>query len=143
MKMNLKKRVALIIAVLVVFLYGIFGVPSGLSGKDLAAALTKRIHLGLDLQGGAHLILQVEVQEAINAETDNTAARIQQDLKAANIGFSQVYKPYPLKADESGKPQLIEVDGVSPANASAARSLLIRSTPRSTTSTATATAALR
>lgn len=124
MKMNLKKRVALIIAVLVVFLYGIFGVPSGLSGKDLAAALTKRIHLGLDLQGGAHLILQVEVQEAINAETDNTAARIQQDLKAANIGFSQVYKPYPLKADESGKPQLIEVDGVSPANASAARSLL-------------------
>jgi len=124
MKMNLKKRVALIIAVLVVFLYGIFGVPSGLSGKDLSAALTKRIHLGLDLQGGAHLILQVEVKEAINAETDNAVARIQQDLKAANIGFSQVYKPSPLKADESGKPELIEIDGVSPASSSAARSLL-------------------
>ena len=27
------------------------------------AALTKRIHLGLDLQGGAHLILQVEVRK--------------------------------------------------------------------------------
>ncbi len=124
MKMNLKKRVALIIAVLVVFLYGIFGVPSGLSGRDIAAALTKRIHLGLDLQGGAHLILQVEVKESINAETDNAAARIQQDLKAANIGFSQVYKPQPLKPDESGNPGFIEIDGVSPASQSSARSLL-------------------
>ena len=30
MKMNLKKRLALIIAVLVVFLYGVFGIPSGM-----------------------------------------------------------------------------------------------------------------
>ncbi len=124
MKKNLKNKVALIIAVLVVFLYGIFGVPGGLSGKDLATALTKRIHLGLDLRGGAHLILQVQVKEAVNAETDNTAARVQQDLKAANLGFSQVFKPDPLKHDESGKPELIEIDGVSPNNSSAVSSLL-------------------
>jgi len=121
---NLKNKVALIVAVLVVFLYGIFGIPSGFSGHDLAAALTKRIHLGLDLQGGAHLVLQVEVKEAVNSETDNAVGRIQQDLKTANVGFSQVYKPDPLKPDESGKPELIEVDGVSPANSSSARSLL-------------------
>lgn len=124
MKKDLKKKVALIIAVLVVFLYGIFGVPSGLSGKDLAAALTKRIHLGLDLQGGAHLVLQVEVKEAVNTETDNTVARIKQDLKTANLGYSQVFKPQPLKPDESGKPELIEVDGVSPTSQNAVRSLL-------------------
>jgi len=124
MKKDLKKKVALIIAVLLVFLYGIFGVPAGLSGKDLAAALTKRIHLGLDLQGGAHLVLQVEVKEAVSAETDNAVARIRQDLKAANLGFSQVYKPTPLKADESGRPEAIEVDGVSPTSQSAVSSLL-------------------
>ena len=124
MKKNLKNKVALIIAVLVVFLYGIFGVPGGLSGKDLATALTKRIHLGLDLRGGAHLILQVQVKEAVNAETDNTAARVQQDLKAANLSFSQVFKPDPLKHDETGKPELIEIDGVSPNNSSAVSSLL-------------------
>lgn len=124
MKMNLKKRLALIIAVLLVFLYGIFGIPSGLSGSDLAGALTKRIHLGLDLQGGAHLVLQVEVKEAINSVTDNTVASIRQDLSTANIGFSQVYKPQPLKPNESGRPELIEVDGVSPASQSAANSLL-------------------
>jgi preprotein translocase subunit SecD len=124
MKKNLKNKVALIIAVLVVFLYGIFGVPSGITGKDLVGALTKRIHLGLDLQGGAHLVLQVEVKEAVNAETDNTVASIQQDLKKANLGFSQVVKPNPLKPDESGKPELIEIDGVTPANTQAVRSLL-------------------
>ncbi len=63
MKKNLKGRVALIIAVLVVCLYGIFGIPNGVSGKALTEALTNRIHLGLDLKGGAHLILQVQVRK--------------------------------------------------------------------------------
>jgi preprotein translocase subunit SecD len=124
MKKNLKNKVALIVAVLVVFLYGIFGVPSGVSGSALLGALTKRIHLGLDLRGGAHLILQVEVKEAINAETDNSVASVQQDLRTANLGFSQVYKPEPLKADETGRPELIEVDGVTVANITPVRSLL-------------------
>ena len=67
--------------------------------------MTKRIHLGLDLRGGAHLILQVVVEEAVNAETDNTVGRIQQDLKTANLSFSQVYKPDPAKArgDQGGR----------------------------------------
>jgi preprotein translocase subunit SecD len=124
MKKNLKNKVVLIIAVLVVCLYGIFGIPSGFSGKALLDAMSSRIHRGLDLSGGAHLILQVEVKEAVNDETDNTQARIQQDLKTANLGFSQVFKPDPLRPDETGRPELIQVDGVSPANSSAVRSLL-------------------
>jgi preprotein translocase subunit SecD len=124
MKKNLKNKVALIIAVLLVCLYGIFGIPSGVSGKALLEALSNRIHLGLDLRGGAHLILQVEVKEAVNAETDNTVARVQQDLKAANLSFSQVFKPDPLRPDETGKPELVQVDGITPTNVSAVRSLL-------------------
>ena len=95
MKKNLKGKIALIIAVLLVCVYGIVGVPSGVTGKALTEAVSKRIHLGLDLRGGAHLILQVVVSEAISAETDNTVGRIQQDLKTANLSFSQVYKPDP------------------------------------------------
>jgi preprotein translocase subunit SecD len=124
MKKNLKNKVVLIVAVLLVFLYGILGIPSGVSGKALLSAISSRIHLGLDLQGGAHLILQVEVKEAINAETDNTVARLQQDMKAANLSFSQVYKPDPLRPDQSGKPDLVQIDGVAPANSSAVRSLV-------------------
>jgi preprotein translocase subunit SecD len=118
MKKNLKNKVVLIVAVLLVFLYGIFGIPSGVSGKALQDALSSRIHLGLDLRGGAHLILQVVVSEAVGEETDNTVARVQQDLKAANLTFSQVYKPDPAKVDS------LRVEGIAATNNSAARSLL-------------------
>ena len=125
MKKNLRNKVVLIIAVLLVFLYGIFGIPSGISGKALLEALNNRIHRGLDLQGGVHLILQVEVKEAVNTETDNTVASIQKDLQTANLSFSQVFKPDPLNLrDGSGKPELVQVDGVAPNNASAVRSML-------------------
>jgi preprotein translocase subunit SecD len=118
MKKNLNSKIALIIGVLVVFVYGIFGVPSGFSGKALTEAMTKRIHLGLDLRGGAHLILQVVVSEAVNAETDNSVGRIQQDLKAAGLSFTQVYKPDPAK------PQLIRIEGTTPTQSGAVRSAL-------------------
>ena len=67
MKKNLSNKILLIIAVIVICIYGILGVPSGVTGKALLEAMTKRIHLGLDLRGGAHLILQVKVEEAVNA----------------------------------------------------------------------------
>jgi preprotein translocase subunit SecD len=118
MKKNLNGRIALIVAVLVIFIYGIFGVPSGVTGSALLASITKRIHLGLDLQGGAHLILQVVVSEAVSAETDSAAGRIQQSLKAANLGYSQVIKPDPTK------PTVIQVQGIAAGKSNDVRSLL-------------------
>src|ERR1035438_2961896 len=112
MNKNLNKKIALIVAILAIFVFGIIGVPSGVSGKALTDAIANRIHLGLDLRGGAHLILQVVVQEAVNAETDNTVGRIQQDLKTGNLNFTQVYKPDPAK------PEVIRVEGIAPASRS-------------------------
>ena len=105
MKKNLNNKILGILVVLVICIYGIFGVPSGVTGKALMEAMTKRIHLGLDLKGGAHLILQVKVEEAVNAETDNTVGLIKEALKTANLSYSQVYKPDPAKAT------LIRVEG--------------------------------
>src|ERR1700733_5946130 len=118
MKKNLRNKIALIIAVLLICLYGIFGIPKGISGKALLSAISNRIHMGLDLQGGAHLILQVQVSEAVNAETDNSVQEIQQDLKKANITVSQVYKPDP------NKPDVIRVAGATAAQNDAVNSLL-------------------
>jgi preprotein translocase subunit SecD len=118
MKKNLNKKIAFIIGVVLLCIYGIIGIPSGFSGAALKQALTNRIHLGLDLQGGVHLILQVKVVEALNAETDNAVQIIQQDFKQANIGFGSVLKPDPAT------PQLIRVTGVSAAQFGAAKSLL-------------------
>jgi preprotein translocase subunit SecD len=118
MKKNLKNKIALIGAVLVVCVYGIFGVPSGLSGRDLLDAMSKRIHLGLDLKGGAHLILQVHVQDAVNDETNNTVEEIEQDLKNGHVTYSQVFKPDPQK------PEVIRIEGVPAAQSSAVSTLL-------------------
>ena len=119
MKKNLKNKIALIVAVLAVCIYGIVGVPSGVSGTALKEAIGKRIHLGLDLQGGAHLILQVVVQEAVGDETDNTVARVKQDLKTANLAFTQVYKP-----DPTNHPEVIRVEGTDQSKSTAVRSTL-------------------
>ena len=119
MNKNLNKKIALIIAFLAVCIYGIIGVPSGFSGKALTDSLTKNIHLGLDLRGGAHLILQVVVSEAVGAETDDAVARIQQDLKAANLTYTQVYKPDPVK-----QPEVVKIEGTSPAASGTVRSTL-------------------
>jgi preprotein translocase subunit SecD len=118
MKKNLKGRIGLIVAVLLICLFGIFGIPSGVSGKAITEALTNRIHLGLDLKGGAHLILAVQVKEAVNAETDNAVQSIQQDLRKANVSFTRVYKPDPLKIT------VIAVEGTAPTASSVARSTL-------------------
>jgi preprotein translocase subunit SecD len=119
MKKNLRNKIALIVAVLAVCIYGIIGVPSGVSGTALKEAIGKRIHLGLDLQGGAHLILQVVVQEAVGDETDNTVARIKQDLKTANLTYTQVYKP-----DPTNHPEVIRVEGTDPSKSTTVRSTL-------------------
>jgi len=122
MKKELQGRILAIVAVLLIALYGMFfglDLPKLDRSKPLVNQLTQHIHLGLDLKGGAHLILQVQVADAVNAETDNLAGVIQQDLKKAHVPFSQV-----IKADPTNRPQQVRVDGVPLANSSAARSLL-------------------
>ncbi len=53
----------------------------------LVAGIQQNIHLGLDLRGGTHLILQVQVNDAVNAETDQTIERLKDALKKKNIAY--------------------------------------------------------
>jgi preprotein translocase subunit SecD len=118
MNKNLNKKILLIIAVLLVFIFGIFRVPKGVSGKALLDAMGQNIHLGLDLRGGAHLILQVVVSEAVSAETDNAAGDIETALKTASLP-GQASKP-----DPTNKPTVIQVTGVTAAKSSAVQTIL-------------------
>ncbi|MFP5286106.1 MAG: hypothetical protein ACLGI9_10250, partial [Thermoanaerobaculia bacterium] len=65
MKGNLLWRGVLILAVLVI-------------AAVLAFPLDEKINLGLDLQGGMHLVLQVHTEDALRAETDSDMDRIVQ-----------------------------------------------------------------
>lgn len=118
MRKNLTSKTILIFAVLLVFIFGIFRIPHGVSGQAWKDALLQNIKLGLDLKGGTHLILQVQVQEAIAASTDNDVARIQADLQQNGVTGATVSKP-----DEK-RPDIIQIAGTSADRAGDVRTVL-------------------
>jgi preprotein translocase subunit SecD len=115
---NLKGKTAFIIAILVVFCYGIVGIPHSLSPAGLKQGLTDRIKLGLDLKGGIHLVLKVRVEEAVASTSDRDVQRIKADFEKAGITGATVSKLDP------SHPDVITVSGVPQAKSSDARSLL-------------------
>jgi preprotein translocase subunit SecD len=91
MNPNLKWKAVFIVVVILGCIYGLFGVPTfPTSAADLKSNFAHQIKLGLDLQGGTHLILQVQVQEAIAQETDQTVDRLTNQLRAKNIRYDEV-----------------------------------------------------
>lgn len=51
---------------------------------------TKKIKLGLDLQGGVHLVLEVDVDKAMVAELERIAGDIKEDLRSAKIRHTDI-----------------------------------------------------
>jgi preprotein translocase subunit SecD len=100
MQKNLLIKIVIIIGVTLVFIYGIFGIPSSLSGDGLKEAVLKNIHLGLDLKGGTHLILQVQVKDAINAESDRAVEILKDEFNKAHITYADISKPDPSQPDK-------------------------------------------
>ena len=100
MNKNLTWKWALIVATLLVFLFGIFGIPQSFSGQGLLAAITNRIHLGLDLRGGTHLILQVQVNDAVNIDSDNAVEVLKEQLNKRKIAFADISKPDPQNSPD-------------------------------------------
>src|SRR6202162_830803 len=109
MNKNLTWKLVVVVGILLVFMFGIFGVPKDWSGKGVVAAITDRIHLGLDLRGGTHLILQVQVNDAVNVDSDNAIARLKEDMRTRKIDYSDITKPDPVN-----HPDMIVVKGVPP-----------------------------
>jgi len=82
---NSAGKTAFIVAVIAVFLYGIFYGFNPPRMGSVKTLLGKSIHLGLDLKGGAHLVLKVHVDEAITSATDRDVARVKEALTAAGV----------------------------------------------------------
>jgi preprotein translocase subunit SecD len=96
MQRNLKWRWALIAAVTAAAVF--FMLP-----------LDKKIHLGLDLKGGIHLVLQVNTGDAVRAEVDDAMERVRGDLTAK--GFA----PVALQRLPDGNGFLLKPAGNTPA----------------------------
>jgi preprotein translocase subunit SecD len=72
MKRNLLWRGLLILAILVI-------------AVALAYPLDKKINLGLDLQGGMHMVLQVHTEDAVRAETDGDMGVLVQQAREEGV----------------------------------------------------------
>jgi preprotein translocase subunit SecD len=107
MNKNFLWKLVFIVGTMLFFLFGIFGVPKSLSGQGLLTALTDHIHLGLDLKGGTHLILQVQVNDAVNVVAQNAVEVLKEQLRNRKIDYTDV-----SQADPQNNPDQIVLKGV-------------------------------
>jgi preprotein translocase subunit SecD len=91
MNPQLKWKFVLILLVLLVCIFGVIGLPNApTSLAQIKNNLADRIHLGLDLKGGSHLVLQVQLEEAIAQHCDETVDELKNQLRTKNIGVGEI-----------------------------------------------------
>src|SRR5580765_6945059 len=112
MTKNLLWKLVFIVGIMLFFLFGIFGIPKSLSGEGLLTALTDHIHLGLDLKGGTHLILQVQLNDAVNVVGQNAVEVLKEQMHNRKIDYADVSQSDPQNPDR------IVIKGVQPASRS-------------------------
>ncbi len=84
MSKRIRTRLLIIAGVTALSIYLFAGFPPSL------AKMRDRIHLGLDLKGGTHLVLQVVTDDAIRAETDQAVETVRQNLQKDNVLYRQL-----------------------------------------------------
>ena len=118
MKKNLKVRSIVILVTLLICVYGIIGLPK--SKAELSRNLSQNIRLGLDLKGGSQLVLQVQVQDAVKADADQTMDRLKEDLKKQNITWTSMDRNEPQTIADADHVE-ITIKGIPAAQTAAFR----------------------
>ena len=99
MRKHLWVRIAIVLAVFagsVIYLYPPPRVREYLYGPHFAVDSARRgllprtLNLGLDLQGGIHLVLGVEADKALEAQVERAASDLRASLERKGIGVSQL-----------------------------------------------------
>lgn len=95
MKKNLLQRVVIIAIVTLLGLAAIFWPGRTPNAGDFTLAglnniLRKNINLGLDLRGGSHLVMQVQVQDYLKRLTEGTAGGVQKAAAAQGYNVKEV-----------------------------------------------------
>ncbi|MGE5311788.1 MAG: protein translocase subunit SecD, partial [Nitrospirota bacterium] len=88
---DLRWRVLVVVAIVAVALLCLLPTLS----KELPRWWTnvfpsEKIHLGLDLQGGMHLLLEVQTDKAVENTVERLAQEMKDDFREAQIRFRQV-----------------------------------------------------
>ena len=121
MKKNLTARTVIIVATLLLCIYGIIDFPT--SKAALQQNIANNIRLGLDLKGGSHLVLEVQVQDAVKADADQTIDRLKEDLKKQNIQWASMDHNDPQTVADADKVE-ITIKGVPSTESSTFRGIV-------------------
>lgn len=88
MKRNLRSKFLFILAVILICIYGIIGLPR--SKDELVANWHKNIRLGLDLRGGTYLVVRVQQQDAFNTLVGTESERLKEAARKAGITYADI-----------------------------------------------------
>jgi preprotein translocase subunit SecD len=136
MKKNLTARAVVIAVTILLCIYGIIGFPT--SGASIKENIAKNIRLGLDLKGGSHLVLEVQVQDAVKADADQTMERLKEDLKKQNIQWTAMDRNDPTTVADADRVE-ITIKGVPSTQSSAIRNIVTERYPTYELTTASST----
>jgi len=123
-------KVGVILVVVLGCLFGIIGFPKFVGGvgiptsvDQLKANLAHNIKLGLDLKGGSHLVLQVQVHDAAKTEADQTIESLRDTTRAAGISIAGYDRNDPQTLADTDSIQ-INLHGVDQTKTQAFRNLV-------------------
>ncbi|HZT32033.1 MAG TPA: protein translocase subunit SecD [Bryobacteraceae bacterium] len=121
MQKNLTTKTVVIVATILLCIFGVIGFPK--SKQELLDNVRRNIRLGLDLKGGSHLVLQVQVQDALKAEADQAIERMKEDLRKQNIDYAAIDRNDPSRVEDADKIE-IDIKGVPAQKTGALRGLI-------------------
>ncbi|MGA8222383.1 MAG: protein translocase subunit SecD [Candidatus Acidiferrales bacterium] len=91
MNPQLKWKFIFILIVILLCIFGLVGMPDfPTSFAAVKQNLTDRIKLGLDLKGGSHLVLQVQVEEAIGQRCDQAVDQLTKQLHEKSVVVGEI-----------------------------------------------------
>ncbi|HKT82040.1 MAG TPA: protein translocase subunit SecD [Vicinamibacterales bacterium] len=103
---NLRWKILTVLVVFVVFagvgVYPLFAQRYGLPAPAWLKA--KALRLGLDLQGGVHLVLQVQTDDALRFESELQTERLREELQRQNITVKDIRVTDPMHFVVEGVP---------------------------------------
>ncbi len=107
MDKNLRWRVLAVIGVVAVAIYGFTNFPAvfrAIQGQGSPEDRLTKMRLGLDLQGGVHLVMRVQTDDALRLETETTMERFQEQLDERGIQVAGMNVVDPTRFTVTGVP---------------------------------------
>ncbi|MFN7925778.1 MAG: protein translocase subunit SecD [Bryobacteraceae bacterium] len=124
--MSLKTKWLIIAAVILGCIYLIIGIPK--SKDEVVANVKQNLRLGLDLKGGSHLVVQIQLQDAFKSEADTSIQRLKEDMGKGGIPYSTMDRNDPQTLADAESIQ-IDVKGVPIDKTGAFRQLVTEKLP--------------